>query len=240
MLRLLAKLARDAESRGATSRSADRALRGVIQRMLTDWKLIDPNPEAYSTALNSIAITGLEPQPDLGRDGCEPERILQIGLASNSIGPTVETALARLIASSGVAAAVDCLIASDPSPLRDSLVDRLINESTFQGELALARPALAVLQHAVDRLRVRAVTPLLQELERRADPDAAWIVDLLARIGAEGIPVMGEMLSTLSPRALRHMIVVFDRCNTWPTRSIRWSTRATSILRCDERRFARC
>jgi hypothetical protein len=30
MLRLLAKLARDAESRGATSRSADRALRGVI------------------------------------------------------------------------------------------------------------------------------------------------------------------------------------------------------------------
>ena len=216
MLRLLAKLARDADSRRIMSRSVDHALRTVIRRMLADWKLIDPNPEAYTVVLSDIATTSLEPQADLGRDVCEAERILQIGVATDSIGPSVEAALARLIATSGVAAAVDCLLACDASPLRDSLVDRLINETTFREELALDRPAVAVLQRAVSRLGARAVAPLMQELERRGDADAVWIVDLLTRIGEDGMAAMGETLSTLSPRVLRHVIAVFDRCDAWP------------------------
>lgn len=219
MLRLLTKLARDADSRRITSRSVDRALRTVIRKMLADWNLVDPNPEAYTVVLDGLATNGIEPQADLGRDVCEAERILQIGVATDSIGPSVEAALARLIASNGVAAAVDCLIACDPSPLRDSLVDRLINESTFREELSLDRPAVPVLQHAVDRLGARAVGALAQELERRGDGDAVWIADLLTRIGEDGIPAMGETLSTLAPRALRHMIVVFDRCDAWPVTS---------------------
>jgi hypothetical protein len=216
MLRLLSKLARDADSRHITSRAVDRALRGVIRRMLSGWKLIDPNPEAYTAVLSGISTTSGAPQPDLGRDICEAERILQIGLAAGSAGPSVEAALARLIAGSGVAAAVDCLIACDPSPLRDALVDRLINESTFREELALERPNVAVLQHAVGRLGVNVVGSLLQELERRTDGDALWIVGLLARTGLEGLPIIGERLSTLSSRALRYVIIVFDRCDAWP------------------------
>ena len=219
MLRLLAKLAQDADSRRVTSRPVDRALRGVIRKMLADWKLIDPNPEAYTVVLTGIATKAIEPQPDMGRDSCEAERVLQIGVAANASGPSVDAALARLIGTSGVAAAVDCLMACDPSPLRDSLVDRLINESTFRDELASDRPAVAVLQHAVDRLGDRAVEGLVKELERRGEADAVWIVDLLARIGAKGIDVMGATLAGLSPRALRHMIGVFVRCDCWPAAS---------------------
>ena len=161
MLRLLAKLAQDADSRRVSSRTVDRALRGVIRKMLADWKLIDPNPEAYTVVLTGIATNTIEAQSDLGRDSCEAERILQIGVAANASGPSVDAALARLIGTSGVAAAVDCLMACDPSPLRDSLVDRLINESTFREELSSERPAVAVLQHAVDRLGDRAVEGLV-------------------------------------------------------------------------------
>ncbi len=216
MLRLLAKLARDADARRVASSPVDRALRGVIRKMLAGWKLIDPNPEGYTAVLSGISSTSGAPQPDLGRDICEAERILQIGLATGSGGPSVESALARLIAGSGVAAAVDCLIACDPSPLRDALVDRLINESTFRDELALERPAVAVLEHAVDRLGARVVPSLLQELERRGDGDAPWLVDLLARTGDDGLPAIGESLPTLSSRALRHVITVFDRRDAWP------------------------
>ena len=66
MLRLLAKLAQDADSRRVTSRTIDRALRGVIRKMLTDWRLIDPNPEAYTVVLTGIATNANEPQPDIG------------------------------------------------------------------------------------------------------------------------------------------------------------------------------
>jgi hypothetical protein len=219
MLRLLSKLAQDADSRRSTSRAVDRTLRGVIRKMLEDWKLVDPNPEAYTAVLTGIATNDSEAVPDLGRDNCEAERILQIGVAANTSGPSVDAALARLIAASGVAAAVDCLIACDASPLRDSLVDRLINESTFREELALDRPAVAVLQHAVDRLGERAADPLVKELERRGDADASWIVDLLARIGEKGIDIMGATMADLSPRALRHVIGVFVRCDRWPAGS---------------------
>ena len=219
MLRLLSKLAQDADSRRSTSRAVDRALRGVIRNMLEDWKLVDPNPEAYTVVLTGIATNASEAVPDLGRDSCEAERILQIGVATNASGPSVDAALARLIATSGVAAAVDCLMACDDSPLRDSLVDRLINESTFREELALDRPAVAVLQHAVDRLGERAADALVKELERRGEADAAWIVDLLARIGEKGIDVMGAAMTDLSPRALRHLIGVFVRCDRWPATS---------------------
>lgn len=219
MLRLLAKLAQDADSRPVTSRPVDRALRGVIRKMLADWKLVDPNPEAYTVVLTGIATTANDAQPDLGRDSCEAERILQIGVATNATGPSMDAALARLIGTSGVAAAVDCLMSCDPSPLRDSLVDRLINESTFRDELALDRPSVAVLQHAVDRLGPRAVDGLVKELERRGEADAVWIVDLLARIGEQGIDVMGATLTDLSPRALRHMVGLFVRCDRWPVAS---------------------
>jgi hypothetical protein len=240
MLRLLAKLARDADSRRPTSRSVDRALRSVIRKMLADWKLIDPNPEAYTVVLEGIATNGSESQPDLGRDLCEAERILQIGIATDSIGPSVEAALARLIAASGVAAAVDCLIACDPSPLRDSLVDRLINESTFREELARDRPSVPVLQHAVARLRVDAVDALVQELERRGDGDAVWIVGLLTRIGTPGIPAMGEMLPSLSPRALRHLIGVFDQCDAWPATSdpLAYARHGDPVVRREALRYA--
>jgi hypothetical protein len=240
MLRLLAKLARDADSRRPTSRSVDRALRSVIRKMLADWKLIDPNPEAYTLVLEGIATNGSESQPDLGRDLCEAERILQIGIATDSIGPSVEAALARLIAASGVAAAVDCLIACDPSPLRDSLVDRLINESTFREELARDRPSVPVLQHAVARLRVDAVDALVQELERRGDGDAVWIVGLLTRIGTPGIPAMGEMLPSLSPRALRHLIGVFDQCDAWPATSdpLAYARHGDPVVRREALRYA--
>jgi hypothetical protein len=216
MLRLLSKLARDADAPRVTSRAIDRALRNVIRKMLEGWKLIDPNPEQYSQVLTGIASSPSDSQPDLSRDACEPDRILQIGLATGSSGPLVEAALARLIAANGVEAAVECLYASDPSPLRDSMLDRLINESTFRAQLALERPTVSVLQRAVQRLGPQVVEPLIQELERRSDSDADWIIDLLARIGPPALPQIGASLSALSSRALRHMIGVFDRLDAWP------------------------
>jgi hypothetical protein len=128
----------------------------------------------------------------------------------------VEAALARLIATSGVSAAVECLYTCEPSALRDSMLDRLINESTFREQLALERPTVSVLQRAVERLGPQVVESLIRELERRDDGDAGWIVDLLAHVGRPALPQIGASMPTLSPRAIRHMITVFDRLDAWP------------------------
>lgn len=216
MLRLLTKLAKDAESRRPTQRNSDRALRRVIHRLLSDWKLIDPNPEAYTVVLSDIATATSNAHADLGRDGCEPDRILQIGVATESRGPSVELALARTVTAHGVASTVDFLLSLEGTALRDELVDRLINESTFREQLALAQPDIPMLQHAVDRLRLRAVRPLAAGLERRDESDADWIVDLLARVGPDVVPEIASLVAHVSPRALRHIIVLCDRVDAWP------------------------
>jgi hypothetical protein len=116
----------------------------------------------------------------------------------------------------GVAATLERLEAQPSSDARESLVGRLINESTLREQLAAARPDLNVLAHAVDRMRTRAIAPLLQAMEARDDADAGWGVTLLARLGFDALETLGELLPRLGPRALRQVLQLFDRLDAWP------------------------
>ena len=40
-----------------TKVAADMALRANVNRLLADWRLDDPNPEAYTAALDTMATT---------------------------------------------------------------------------------------------------------------------------------------------------------------------------------------
>lgn len=219
VLRLLTKIARDAESRRPISRTADIALRSVVRRLLRSWTLDDPNPEAYTMLLSDMSNQERETMPDLRRDVCEPERLLEISLDSGIIGQSTESALAALVLRDGVATALDRLSVYPVSDARETLVDGLLNESTMREQLATALPDVLVLQHAVDRMRLRAVAPLLQSLQARDGHDAPWIIDLLERIGPDAMPSLGAALPRLGSHALRHVLVVFDRLDTWPPSS---------------------
>jgi hypothetical protein len=116
----------------------------------------------------------------------------------------------------GVAATLERLEALPPSDARESLVGRLINESTLREQLAAVRPDLNVLAHAVDRMRTRAVAPLVQAMEARDDTDAGWGVTLLARLGFDVLEPLGALVPRLAPRALRQVLLVFDRLDAWP------------------------
>lgn len=216
VLRLLTKMARDAESRRPASRAADTALRSVVRRLLRSWTLDDPNPEAYSMLLSDVSQHDREATRDLRRDGCEPERLLEISLDVGTIVPSTEAALERLVMRDGVAATLDRLHRYPESHIRETLVDRLLNESMMREQLAAERPDVAVLQHAVDRMRLRAVAPLLHALQARDGYDVPWIVDLLQRIGVDALPLLGAALPHLTAAALRHVLAVFDRLDAWP------------------------
>src|SRR5690606_12283637 len=56
MMRMLSKLAMHAETRHSTVKSAaDGELREQVSKLIKDWELDDPNPDAYRMALERMA-----------------------------------------------------------------------------------------------------------------------------------------------------------------------------------------
>jgi hypothetical protein len=216
VLRLLQKMARGVTGSRGGARATEIALRRVARRMLRDWTLDDPNPEQYSLVLGELASAGSAAARDRGRDACEPERIVEISLDAGVVTPSTEAALGRLVMRDGVSATLERLEELPESEERESLVGRLINESMLREQLSAVRPDLHVLGHAVERLRTRAITPLLQALARRDETDATWVVSLLVRLGFDVLVPLGAAAPSLPPRALRHVLVVFDRLDAWP------------------------
>ena len=69
------------------------------RRLVDDWTLSDPNPEAYRQALESMSsnrtaaertVTGVLPTE------CEPERMVQIAIEVGAMGPQVRAAMIDL------------------------------------------------------------------------------------------------------------------------------------------------
>lgn len=216
MLRLLQKLARGASRSRPTARAMDVALRRVTRRLLRDWTLDDPNPEHYSMVLGEIAQAGTASARDRHRDSCEPERIIEMSLDARVVTTSTEAALGRLVMREGVAATLDRLMNLPPSPERELLEGRLVNDAMLREQLAAERPDLTVLAHAVDRMRVQAIDPILQALVKREEHEGEWAVSLLTRLGFDVLVPLGLAMPTLPPRALRHVLAVFDRLDAWP------------------------
>lgn len=216
MLRLLQKLARGASGGRNGARQMDQALRRVVGRLLRDWTLDDPNPETYTFVLTELSNASSQVARDRHRDTCEPERMLEISLDAQVVSPSTEAALGRLVMREGVAATLERLLRYPESDARDALEGRLLNDAMLREQLAADRLDLPVLSHAIDRLGLRALDPLLQALVRRHDGEAGIIIDLLARLGLDVLPALAAAIPTLPPRALRHLVALFDRLDRWP------------------------
>jgi hypothetical protein len=216
MLRLLGKMAREAESNSPRSRESDQMLRLTIQKLLEGWTLQNPNPEAYDRVLDSALEQAPRQATDHRRDTAEPERMIDLALETETVGLGTEAALDRLVHRDGVATTFERLRPYRDSAVKELLVDRLLNEAAVREQLVQDRPDLTLLQQAIDRMRSRAVEPLLDALEHRPDSDAIWLTELLARIDWDALEVLGRRLSSLSPRVLRYVLTVFGQIDAWP------------------------
>ncbi len=100
LMRMLSKLADHAELGHEQVRPlADGALRDQVGRLLSDWQLADPNPDAYGKVLQHLA-TAAPARTSAGAGGAEAEgplRIVQMSLELGDVGPLVDRAMDRVI-----------------------------------------------------------------------------------------------------------------------------------------------
>src|SRR6059058_2233243 len=99
MLRMLSKLAHHPSSGGPRPKT-DPTIRDVMRRLVDDWTLDDPNPEAYRQALEAMSsvrsATGKSASHSLPIE-CEPERMIQIAVEIGAMGPQVRAAMVDLL-----------------------------------------------------------------------------------------------------------------------------------------------
>jgi hypothetical protein len=101
--RMLSKLAIHAEAGQPHIRPlADTALREQVDRLLADWKLDDPNPDAYRKVLHHLATTSTVasgPMKDAAPDEREDAlRLVKMSLETGAAGALVDRAIDRAIA----------------------------------------------------------------------------------------------------------------------------------------------
>jgi hypothetical protein len=173
MLRILTKLGSLAEDgEGLVQEEAESALRDQVQALVDDWRLADPNPEAYTTALQAMAGSSSATRPGASDLRPEPLRIVEMALELDLQTVHVEEAVDDVLANGGAGALLDVL---EAAPSNDGLAGwiwRLLVDPARLGEWI--RSGRADLE-ALDRLMGRAAAgtlagPLLDALaqeERR-------------------------------------------------------------------------
>ncbi|MDQ6770645.1 MAG: hypothetical protein M3Z54_11745, partial [Gemmatimonadota bacterium] len=117
MLRMLSKLAHHPSS-GGPRQKTDPTVRDVMRRLVDDWSLDDPNPEAYRKVLENMSGSRNEPVPaavDSIPTECEPERMVQIAIEVGAMGAQVHAAMAGLCKSGRAGVLLD-LVERAPSP----------------------------------------------------------------------------------------------------------------------------
>jgi hypothetical protein len=139
LVRMLSKLATHAELGPEHVRPvADGALREQVDRLLSGWRLDDPNPGAYGNTLQYLATfahphSDREDNPRPDEEG-DPLRIIQMSLEVGSSGPLVERALDRAI-HTGNFRSLSWLLSSLP-PESGQVADHLRKKLTAPSTIA--------------------------------------------------------------------------------------------------------
>ena len=217
LVRMLTKLATHASSdAGARSRAADGAFREHVERLVSSWSLDDPNPLAYSAALEQMSRSGADTaaQGDNARFPCEPSRVIAMALELGVAGETVARTVTAMLKSEAYVELLDLIDAAPPRQTDTiGFVWALVAAAEpLDALLAASRLDHQLVRRLVDRLGSGAAPALLRALD--ASPEGARrdrLIGLLYALGRDVAPLIAAHLALSSPSLVRELLVTLVR-----------------------------
>ena len=218
LLRLLTKLAHHAEQGPVTIRAeADGALRTNVARLIGDWELDDPNPNAYTAILEGMVRHAPLDQSMDTRSGCAPEVLVKMALELDTLGPAVYAAVEQLFSRRELPRLAALLKAAPHSQTAASLWEYVATPRRL--ELALAaspmdQESVAIL---VDRIGADATNSLIDRLASAEDRSTrAAIMKQLQALGP-GVGRTAVARLADAPWFLqRNILVLLSKRGSWP------------------------
>lgn len=220
LLRMLQKLSRHAEAgRGRRRVTAEESVREQIARLIADWALRDPNPEAYRAALDRMSVA----KPAFAASAeekfaIEPRRLVEMALEVNAVGPAVERAADEAVRRGDLPWLLDTLSTAHASGAVTTLRERFV--TTDQVERLLAREPLDVtlLDELLAHLGVAAAEPMLEALiAAEASQTRRLLIDRLVQLGAGIGPAVVRRLIDSRWYVTRNMLALLGELPALPT-----------------------
>jgi len=222
LMLLLGKLAQHAESDAQeVAAAADTALRENVGRLVSDWDLEDPNPEAYASVLQHMARNTRAPvlaaaaAPDLDLDS---EQVLRIGLEVGEMGPRVHAAAERLVADGRTRLLTELLdVAAKAGASTEAIWSRVVSPELLARELGHQPVDFTVVEALVARLKADASVPLLDALAAAEDRSTRWnLLRILGEVGAPAAPAVAARLPDTPWFVQRNLLLLLGRLGPWP------------------------
>ena len=218
LARMLSKLAAHAELGPEQVRPlAEGALREHVGRLLSGWELADPNPDAYSRALQRIAhsapAAGAARTAPLARDD-DALRLVQMSLELGDAGPCVDRATDQALGA-GQFGVLLRLLASVP-PKGDAVAARLRVRLTAPASIAALTAHEPFDVDALDRLlpllSLDGYEMLLDALAASASRSTRRrLLDRLANTSLDVGPLVAARLHDGRWFVVRNMLVLLQR-----------------------------
>ena len=217
LVRMLNKLAAHAErpNVGALQTRSDAELRDQVRRLISSWELDDPNPDDYTTALDSISRHTTSHDNDQSGDA-DPERMLQLAMEVSTIGPHTERILEQLAARPDISPLLELLDNGPEGNAREALLARVVTVDRLVGALHSEHPNTRLAERLALRLRDLAVDPVIDLLEDEEERLHGWACDMLVRLAEFSGPRVVARLLDAPVHAQRQMLHVIDRLGEWP------------------------
>ena len=223
LLRMLTKLATHAERGSEHNRPrADVELREQVGHLLDDWRLEDPNPEAYGRVLEHLATSAhIESPRAAGTVASEPDplRLVQMSLEAGAFGPLADRAIDQAINAGQLSGLLE-LIAAPPEGAQagaDMILARLIRPENLKGFFTGERVDMAALDHLLPRLSLEGYEPLLDALgESPSRMVRRRLLDLLGRTRVDITPLVIVRLADKRWFVQRNMLMLLARSRSLP------------------------
>ena len=220
MLRMLSKLAHHPAGNATRMRGkTDPSIRDVMRRLIDDWSLDDPNPEAYRQALeNMSSLRNLSDKTPNGAHvtDVEPERIIQIAIEIGAMGPQVHMAMEDMARAGKIDTLLD-LVERGPSIGASAPVwDFLVEEGVFESLVSQQRFDMPLIARFAKKLGAAAVPPVLAAAMRIDEAKTrAQFYDLLQTVSDVG-PYVAERLPEAPPAVQRELLAILGKLDSLP------------------------
>jgi hypothetical protein len=219
MLRMLTKLANHPSGTSLKGR-ADPSIRDVMRRLIDDWSLDDPNPEAYRAVLESMSFRSPSSEPKL-QDSiathCEPERMVQIAVEIGAWGSQVQSAMIDLCHRGRAEFLLDLVERAPSAEAGAPVWNFLIAAKVYESILSSPRVDIPLATRFARRIGTTG-TPLLVRAAI-AHHDAKLrqqFFDSLLTIGDEASAAVVEVLPEALPHVQREMLAVLGKLGPVP------------------------
>jgi hypothetical protein len=221
MLRMLSKLAHHPSAAGSPRQKTDPTIRDVMRRLVDDWSLDDPNPEAYRKVLENMSSSKGDGNTAVSAvpTECEPERMVQIAIEVGAMGPQVQAAMSALCKSGRANLLLDLVERAPDADAGAPVWEFLLGERILDTLLSQQRVDLPLVGRFARRIGIPAAPALLAAISAYEDAKIRMqFYDLLESLGDAVGPALSERIPAASPTLQRELIALIGRLAVIPAK----------------------